>query len=256
MAIRWQPVRRVRLEAAGAVADVPGAPLPGVRSSLLPADRGRGFALRGQVRSDHGLVVRALVHQGTGGPARGEGETVRRRLVDLQVEKNLGRGLRAAGRLRRSSRNSWVFDVRLPWLPPTVETSRLQTVYSLSVVRDADPWRTTFLIRSLGQETPDRPGRRSLLAVTARRRSPGGWRLRLFATTAWGDEVDLVSAVVPLDGLILPRHWGRWRSGVGVGTGWRSRRFGWELALGVRRPEPGRGERTDPWLRMAVQGGL
>ena len=127
---------------------------------------------------------------------------------------------------------------------------------SLALVRDREGSRFGILVRTLSRESPEDPRggrRRSLLAVNWRARPDPRWIVRLFAALAWGEDVDLVSAIVPFGGLVLPRHWGKWRSETGLGLEHSRRTWSWRLAAGIRRPEQGRGEVQDTWLRSAVE---
>jgi len=207
--------------------------------------------VRGQVRPDPATVLRVLVHQGWEEPDRPDGERRRDRLWDLQAEREVGPDLLLDARIRTRTTVALSVPALHPWLPPTARTQRARTVTSVRVTRSSGAWRCAVLVRTLVEETPEREGRRSLLALTARRRWGTGWILRGHAVTAWGDDVDLVSAVVPLDGLILSRHWGRWRSEAGGGVGRSGRGWSLEIAAGYRRAEPGRGEVGHPWVRAA-----
>ncbi len=86
-------------------------------------------------------------------------------------------------------------------------------------------------------------------ASTSGRRTLGGVRFRgrvlrkvsylLSYQWAWGDAIDLVSAVNPLRGLVLPRHWGKWASEILLGLEY-SNRLG-RIMLAFSRREPALG---------------
>ncbi len=94
----------------------------------------------------------------------------------------------------------------------------------------------------LGKEIGN--GRRSLISLTGKYRAGRTWKLRGGWVTAWGDPVDLVSAISPLAGFVLPRHWGRWRSETVLGLEWVGRGARVQAAGSLRQPEPASGERN------------
>jgi hypothetical protein len=60
--------------------------------------------------------------------------------------------------------------------------------------------------------------------------------VRVTLAGAWGGDADLVSAIVPFGGMILPRHWGHWRSEAVLGAEWRARGLRVRAALSMREP--------------------
>jgi hypothetical protein len=77
------------------------------------------------------------------------------------------------------------------------------------------------------------------MSLGARRHVTRRWTGWLEATSAWGDPVDLVRALTPLPGVVVVRHWGRWRSEAVVGIAGELGAATVRLALARRLPEPG-----------------
>jgi len=98
-------------------------------------------------------------------------------------------------------------------------------------------WLAGCLLRSYGLDAASGSGRRSLFNLSARYGLSPNWKLRGAWVTAWGDPVDLVSAIVPVTGMVLPRHWGAWRSEMVLGGEWRHRRARVQAAGSWRQPE-------------------
>jgi len=90
-------------------------------------------------------------------------------------------------------------------------------------------------------------GSRQLFTVGADFVPRPEWTLRCQWDLAWGDAVDLVSALSPLRGYVLPRHWSRWQEQVMVGVG---REFGsWRFQAGTagRDPAPSAAGQDPSW---------
>jgi hypothetical protein len=97
--------------------------------------------------------------------------------------------------------------------------------------------RGRLTIRTHAAEKEVGSGRRSLLGLNGHLNLGSGWRVRGTWVTAWGDPVDLVSAVSPMTGLVLPRHWGHWRSESVLGLERTGRTVRIRLAASLRRPD-------------------
>ena len=115
--------------------------------------------------------------------------------------------------------------------------------------------RGRLLVRSFGVDQAGLAGRRTLLGLSGDRRLSRRWRMRGSWVTAWGDPVDLVSAVVPVTGLVLPRHWGHWRSETLLGLEWMVRAASMQAAGSLRYPALESGVQPVPtlWLKADVR---
>jgi hypothetical protein len=91
-------------------------------------------------------------------------------------------------------------------------------------------------VRTLAVAGTGATGRRSLLAVELRWRPAGALAIRCGRCVAWGDPVDLVTALSPLPGRLVPRHWGAWREELWTGVTWGDRRASLAAAVHLRRP--------------------
>ena len=76
------------------------------------------------------------------------------------------------------------------------------------------------------------------------------WSWRLGHGLAWGEPVDLLGAVNPLPGLVLPRHWGSWQSETQASLG--VRRGHWQVTAAVAW----RGARSGAGLQDSRQAWL
>jgi len=248
----WRPARRHMVEALWVAADRQDDWSAGRRPPVLLDWSGHGYALRMRTSPGPGISVRGMWHQGWSLPGAGPDEKTRRRVTELQWHQDLTGPWALALRYRRTSKTDWEWSRRHPWLPAVPRTSDLKTVVSMKLTCDRKTWRVGVRLRSLIRESPVGPGRRNLLAANWRAHPHPRWIVRFFASTAWGDNVDLVSAIVPIAGLVLSRHWGKWRSETGLGLEHTGASWSIRSACGVRRPEPASGEVLDPWLRTAV----
>ena len=243
----WRERRRdVRLAVAAAPRAWRGP--AGGRIALLPGGGGTGRALQWSYRG--GDERRILLLAGGTFPLAGDDGWCTWRRVSLSWRRR-GRWGEAGIRWRRDRKEEHHRDVAGGWLPaPAAVVGRRQRLVFWWVGRlaghpAAAAWRL--------QEATD-PGetrrRRQLLWWRWEGGAPDGWSWRLRWDWAWGDPLDLVTAVAPVPGRLLTRHWGRWRSGVTVGAWrwWRSVRLG--VTVGLRRPAAG--GTTDRFLEITV----
>lgn len=240
----WKFPGGTGLEGQLAYADLAGAPGQASRPAVLPGWDGRGLALRGYTRTRSGLVLRAMVHLGRNLDRGGARSRKEKTLIDLQAGKKLSPRVDLAVRYRSTDLRAWHWSERYPWQPPRLEASQRRTIISAQVVLERSRFRGRLLIRSYGLDKEIGNGRRSLISLTGRYRTGQAWKLRGAWVTAWGDPVDLVSAISPLAGFVLPRHWGRWRSETVLGLEWNGRGARVQAAASLRQPESGEGERT------------
>lgn len=229
----WRPLAAVRFEMLAGSAEPGPRPVMGRKDPVMGDWAGRGFACRTTWRVVRGLGVRLLFQRGHGLPESFAGERQRESLTDLQVSAVWPGGWQAVARQRTSGTGTWSWSERFPWQAPQFSGQDERRVTSLTLAREGSVakgqvlWRRQDqgrILQGIGREG----GTRSLLGISGvtdvgrSLRVRGGW------TMAWGDPLDLVSAVVPYAGYVVPRHWGQWRSEHIMGLegtlgAWRSR---------------------------------
>lgn len=249
--VRWDPTAGSGLEGQFGLSDLAVPPPLASRPAVLPGWAGRGFALRGYTRTGGGTVLRAMVHQGRHREGTGSPSKEGRFLVDLQARRKLSPGIEFAVRYRRTEYRSWSWSNRYPWQPPQEAQPRNRTILSAQVNLERSGMRGRLLVRSFGLDQAGTAGRRTLVGLSGDRRLGPDWRMRGGWVTAWGDPVDLVSAVIPVTGLVLPRHWGHWRSETLLGLEWVVRAARLQVAGSLRYPDPENGDEpmTTLWLK-------
>ena len=232
-ALDWRPGRRVGV---GAVVVSTTGRLPTRLAStheLAGRDGGDGWAVRGAWSATPG--VRFLGLYADRRRRRSSPGRERRRLLELQVRCRPAAGLEARVRFRGSASEAPVWDPDWPWEAPQAGPSAHRQSVSLDVVRTAAGLVVRTGLRTLSLSGPGTSGRRSLLGLEVRRTDAGvAWRAGWYE--AWGDPVDLVSAISPLPGSLAPRHWGAWRGEVWAGFSRAGRRGMAAIACHLRRP--------------------
>ena len=237
--VRWSPVRGSGLEGQFGFSDLPAAPRLSSRPPVLPGWAGRGFAVRGFTRTSSGLVLRALFHLGQHLDRKGTRNRNTKMLVDLQASRKLLRPVQVSLRFRRDTRGTWGWSERYPWQAPLQTETAHRTIISAQILYEQNGRRARLMLRSYGLEKGATTGRRSLLGLSGRQTVGRGWVVRATWVSAWGDPVDLVSAVSPVSGMVLPRHWGLWRSETVLGLERIRGGLRIQSAISLRYPEKG-----------------
>lgn len=245
----WRPHRTVLFEALAGFAELGPRPLMGVKQAVLGDWAGTGVAARGTWKVAPGLGLKVLVHRSAGQQEIATGQRRRKLLSDIQLAGKRPGGARGDWwgdvRVRSGGEDAVAWSERFPWQPPALAVQDRKQVVSVRAGwrRDQDRvqvlWRrlvTSRVSRDLGWE---RAGGRCLLGISGARGLTASCLLRFSWTVAWGPEADLVSAVVPFGGFVLPRHWGHWR---------REELVGLELGRGGLRCRGAVSWRTADWL--------
>ncbi|MBK6897874.1 MAG: hypothetical protein IPH09_00890 [bacterium] len=240
LAGRWRAGRRATAEVQVAAAQPGIAPRGGQRAAALVADEGRGWLLRVQGRSG-GMKLAASC----GAAAHDAWSEGTPRLTDVRrwsLEAESGDGRRRGGASlqgRAETRRGWAD--RMPWLPPAL-LSR-QEVWRAAAWFEtvSGPWRGRVAWRTVRTVARDPQGGgdddRSALSVSVGAAPPDGWGWRFVQVWAWGGGADLLSVESPAPGLVLPRHWGRWRDEQTLGLHWRRGGAGASFSVSCRRPQ-------------------
>lgn len=235
--VKWSPVRGTGLEGQFGFADLPTPPELASRPAVLPGWAGRGFAVRGFTRTKSGMALRALLHLGSHLDRKGTRNRYTKVLVDLQASRKLASRVQASIRYRRDTRVAWEWSERYPWQAPRPVEPARRAIISMQLLFEQNERRVRLMIRSYGLENGKSGGRRSLVGLSGNQSVGRGWKLRGTWVSAWGDPVDLVSAVSPVSGMVLPRHWGGWRSETVLGLERVLRGLRIQAAASLRYPE-------------------
>jgi hypothetical protein len=219
--LKWRIGPKAGLEGQWGISDLASAPGLGSRPGVLSGWSGQGYALRGFIRADPGLDVRALVHLAQNLDRLGVRNKIGKALVDFQFRKKVSPQVDLAVRYRGAGARSMSWSERYPWQRPEPGRPQKRTVLSAKATGQWPRWRAVCLVRSYALDVSSGSGRRSLFNLSARFEPDLAWKLRGSWVTAWGDPVDLVSAIVPVTGMVLPRHWGRWQSETVLGAEWQ-----------------------------------
>lgn len=239
----WRIHRDLRVEVLAGWADPGPRPVMAQKHPVFGDWAGQGVAVRGVWRAANGLSAKLLAHRGQGDPIREPGPRHCRSLVDALLSRTWSREFSGSLRWREGREEVTAWSERFPWLPPAPAWQDSRRVLSAVAAWNGERgqarlrWRRIHLARNrqgVGQESG---GVRSLLTVAGRRQLGSGFGMRAAWTTSWGDPVDLVSAVVPLVGYVLPRHWGYWRSEHMLGLAWSSGSWRGEGAISRRLPD-------------------
>jgi hypothetical protein len=233
----WFVGRSTGIELQFGFADQPDGPLLGSRPAVLPGWAGRGFALRGFAPLGDGVRCRALVWLGHLPDRAGVRGHESKSLFDFQLAKNLGHGLDLGLRYRGSGRHRREWSERFPWQPNQPVLGESRGVLTGQISWETSGHRIRMLVRTYGREMDSGGGRRSLAGFSGRMTRKRVWTFRGSYATAWGDPVDLVSAVSPLTGFVLPRHWGNWRSETMAALEWADHGGRIQAAISRRMPE-------------------
>jgi hypothetical protein len=250
--VRWNPVRGSGIEGAFGLADHAKSPGLASRPPVLSGWSGQGFVLRAFTRFGSGFSMQALVHRGRHRDRTGSSSRNEKILVDLQARKTVSPFVSLAVRLRSTGLRSWSWSERYPWQPPRADMPRRRAVLSAQVTLERGAMGGRLLVRSYGLDQEGPGGRRNLIGLSGKYGVGQAWKLRGTWVTAWGEPVDLVSAIVPMTGYVLPRHWGHWRSETVLGLEWAGHGARIQVAGSIRYPELESGNSPVPTLWVEV----
>jgi len=240
----WRPHRALRLEVLSGWADQGPRPVLAQKHPLYGGWAGQGVAVRGAWRAATGVGLKVLVHRGRPLDEVSAGRRKLRTLIDTQLHRTWPAGWVAAFRWRQVEEETAAWSTRFPWLPPTVTRRDSRRVVSLKAGWHGVPgraqvlWRRLNLARTQQGVGGESGGSRSLMTLAGRLAVGRAVIVRATWTTSWGAPVDLVSAVVPFGGFVLPRHWGHWRSEQLLAVEWQAGAGQGQIAISRRLPDP------------------
>jgi hypothetical protein len=212
----------------------------------LPAgEGGRGWFLRGGRKVPGVGHVMLLVGKMKHRTTTGTGQRHNTILLDLQGRWLPRKGLEINARWRRRHRVTEMWSAIYPWQAPFNSGQELRSVLSGQIKWKSGPMTTKFMARHYQQGKDETWGVRSLVSVAAIYRVGKNLAIQGSNTTAWGDPIDLVSALSPMAGLVLPRHWGNWReeTTIGIRLSWKKCQV--RSGFSLRLPESWHFEKTN-----------
>jgi hypothetical protein len=232
------------LEAQWAASNGSAGPITGTRPAVLDAWGGAGWGVRISSPSIKSWRLKILVAESQGKDWIGPHQNQSRQFIDLMVRGRPRPDMQLSMRWHERIRTWQAWSVPYPWLPPSVarEDQRLGFTLDLKWKRGGQAW--AYSLRSLGRQGATTNGRRTLASIQYRRNYAGGRSLLVSFQSAWGAAVDLVSAVSPMRGVLVPRHWGHWSSEILVGLEFPV--LGVRLMTAISRREPAFGEDVQP----------
>ena len=214
-----------------------GAQSPlGQRSALLGGDEGLGWVVLGSWRPMRGTELALL-----GAETHFRSENPDPRLDQTRTWDFIGgakasKNFKISFRLRVTSRQRWSWSERYRWQPASRMPLEKRFQGQCRLAWSGKGGSVTASVKFLHRETLGVPGLRALTAFS------GNWSLgrraqiRAGSGTSWGDPLDLVSAVSPVPGLVVPRHWGSWQSETYLGLAVKFWGLGIQSAVSRRQP--------------------
>lgn len=233
-----------------------GGPVPtaGRRPPGLPAVDGRAWGLRLGFQPRTAAAARLLLSRGQGLEYAGSGDYLNQSLADLEVRWRLDRALWVAARWRRKVEHVSTWSTRFPWETALPAPGSRRMVFSVSVGGRQGPRTWQLLVRTQSDAAEPAERTRSLAQASGRWAVAPGTGVRFAWANAWGGDADLVSAIAPLNGFVLPRHWGHWRSEIMLGAEHRWSLWLAQIACSRRIPaaEPPPGPQWSVWAQSQI----
>ncbi len=233
----------IKFESEWAASDGTAGPLTGTRPAALDTWSGSGWVLRTVFPPFNSWRLKFLYASGRGNDWSGSHRNRSRRFVDILCQGRPFPQWQVSGRWHHRVRASDAWSEEYPWLPPQQisEESRAGLTFDMRKETSETSW--IFSLRSLVRQGAASNGRRSLFSVRHRLKMGRRVVLKGALSSAWGEAVDLVTAISPVRGTLLPRHWGQWSSEILVGAELILGNF--RLMTAASRREPTRGRQRD-----------
>jgi len=251
--IRWEPGTGVMVEGEAGASGGRVEPTLGMRPQVLDSWLGRGWALRLAMRPGPEYRLRVLVCARTSDPA---GEDPRRNstLIDALLDGRQARHWEWQLRWRRQGDRTWDRAAGWSWLPDQPGSLGEVTTFLCQIRRRfAVGWIKSGL-RARSVAGSERDGTRLAWTWGCVWRGRPGLTLRLQQDTAWGDDVDLVTVINPLQGYLVPRHWAAWKNQAVVGVGWEPGRWRVQAGTAIRTPAPPtRSQELQLWMEAGCR---
>lgn len=215
----WNFPRGLRLVTGMAVAqDGPHSPLA-QRPTLLKADQGRGWTL-GLIwnpvpRSRLGLQVSGASHEKYGSVFSREN----RLACDLVASRSWPGGWAANTRIYLASQGRRIWSARFPWQPARNSDHQMKSLAQATLSRKSGAGYLRIQLKVFHHSDFLEFRLRSLISTVGHLSLGNNFHMRAGLGSSWGDDLDLVGAVSPMPGMVMPRHWGKWKTEVFGGLG-------------------------------------
>jgi len=234
----WRPDPRVDLQAnlaSGPDGRGPGGGLPVVEMGDWG---GWGWSLAGRWRPRRGYRFGLLVARGRWLQDALDAAWIRGKVLEARADlPGPARG-RVELRVRWQVRNHWDWSAEHPWLPPAQVKQDRKTTVSAAHRLGWPGGQVRLQLRAHHRSGTSTAGLRYLGGLDGSRWLTPHLRVRGGLQLAWGDPVDLIGAVVPVPGLVVPRHWGHWASERVLGLQWDGPHLRVAGGLASRTPDP------------------
>ncbi|PID80553.1 hypothetical protein CSB20_06895 [bacterium DOLZORAL124_64_63] len=232
---RWATAGRLRLEFQVAGSTSEEGPWTGRRPSVLRTWSGQGWAIRGQGPLGPNMSVALLWARSAGNRRESQGRRYARDMGEALFRFRPASGWSVVLRMRDRRDRKWAWSRDHPWLPAELVTEAPQRGLLIQVERHIgrNRWRLAWRRLERGQGA-SRVGR-SLLEWKGRRLLGRGIKFGWHQMWAWGQDVDLVTAITPVPGMVRPRHWGGWAAETVLNLVWERAGGGLILATGLSR---------------------
>ncbi len=209
----------------------------GQRPGLLKGDEGRAWAVRMVTRLGPVTRLAALWGQSHTRHLGSEAQLELNSTGDFILTHRPDRTWTLSSRVLVTGKDRRTWEGRFPWLPPESNPIKHKSLVQGTVGHLADGRDVKFTAKLLRQVDASGTRWRRLWSLRGHFALGETRRIRAGYGQAWGEEVDLVTALVPVPGRILPRHWGQWQSETHLALGWHRAGGEFWLAASWRRPE-------------------
>lgn len=215
-------------------------PLVGVRPSVLGAWGGAGWAIRVSSPGVKSWRLKFLFAESRGVDWDGDHQSLGKQFADVIIRGRPRPGWEFSARWHHRVRTWEAWSDSYPWLPPALvkEDERSGLTLDLKFGKQERSWICS--VRNLGRKGATTDGTRTLASVRHRRSLGKGVSILVSFQSAWGEAVDLVTAINPIRGVLLPRHWGHWSSEIMTGLDFPF--FGTKLMAAISKRTPALGE--------------
>jgi hypothetical protein len=239
VSFRTRLPKGLALESQWSAANSSDGPASGARPPLLNAWGGAGWAMRLVYNPPSVWRFKILWARNNGVDWDGPHRKQEGQFFDLVIQGKPRPGWEVTGRWHNRLRAWEAWSDTFPWLPPSPVGQDERSGCSVDLKREGQSGSWVYSYRGLQRTGVTTAGRRSLASIRNRRSLGGALAMQFSFQMAWGDPVDLVSAINPLLGLVLPRHWGHWSSEVLVGLELRFLGLVTQTAFSRREPAAG-----------------
>lgn len=253
--LRWTLGQRCQQEFRVAGSTSEQRPWTGVRSPLLTVQGGTGWAWRGKFKPSPDWTAALLLGKSQGSDQQSVVRVRSQWRGQIQIEYRLRPSWSLLCRWRSDRKEKWEWSTDYPWLPAELVEDVPRQSFQVRAQRTVPTGSMKFAMLRQVQGWGTERQIRSTMGVGGGRPISRLWTFGFQQTWAWGDPVDVVTAIVPVPGLVLPRHMGRWRSESLLKLGRKGELLTLAVGLSRRLPDPGseQGDEIGIWLSGGIR---